>query len=133
MQLRVSGNRLSRRNSVPCCKVRVWWHKISLTLFLDAEIFTYLEFQTYLKHIKLFRLRNYTFRESEFFSLSIELHVRSNDIVLIFLFWLQYQYAGLFTDIYDNILQEYNLLHNEDYLRHNLTRTTLRFSGKFTE
>jgi hypothetical protein len=40
---------------------------------------------------------------------------------------------GLFTDIYDNILQDYNLLHNEDYLRHNLTRTTLRFSGKFTE
>ncbi|PNF36333.1 hypothetical protein B7P43_G00515 [Cryptotermes secundus] len=32
-------------------------------------------------------------------------------------------------NIYDNILQEYNLLHNEDYLRHNLTRTTLRFSG----
>lgn len=32
-------------------------------------------------------------------------------------------------NIYDNILQDHNLLHNEDYLRHNLTRTILRFSG----
>ncbi|KAJ4435296.1 hypothetical protein ANN_17906 [Periplaneta americana] len=33
------------------------------------------------------------------------------------------------SDIYDIILQHYNLLHNKDFIRHNLTRATLKFSG----
>ncbi|XP_069678632.1 juvenile hormone esterase-like isoform X3 [Periplaneta americana] len=32
-------------------------------------------------------------------------------------------------NIYDIILQHYNLLHNKDFIRHNLTRATLKFSG----
>ncbi|XP_069678631.1 juvenile hormone esterase-like isoform X2 [Periplaneta americana] len=35
----------------------------------------------------------------------------------------------LHPDIYDIILQHYNLLHNKDFIRHNLTRATLKFSG----
>ncbi|XP_021914303.1 liver carboxylesterase-like [Zootermopsis nevadensis] len=36
---------------------------------------------------------------------------------------------SFFTDIYDMILRHYNLLHDKDYLKHNLTRATLKFSG----
>lgn len=33
-------------------------------------------------------------------------------------------------DIYDIFLEQDNLVDNEDYLRHNLTRVTLEFSGR---